>query len=130
MKPESSIFKQYSKEQLELIMIYNAVMHQKLLFEQTERHNEAMHQKMLEQSENSVKAADFHLEGAKTALRPHRMYHTDVFYSPSEGKFCCRMPIMMEDEDEGDISPILAYGDTPSEACDNFDHAWIHGERP
>jgi hypothetical protein len=131
MKPESSIFKQYTKEQLELIMLYNAVMHQKLQFEQNERHNEAMHEKLMEQTQNAVKAADFHLEGAKTGLRPHRLYHTDVFYSQSEGKFCCRMPIMMEDDDEeGQISPIVAYGDTPAEACDNFDYAWIHGARP
>lgn len=131
MKPEKTIINEYSKEQLEVIVLYNTVMHQKMLFEQTERHNELMHEKMMEQTGSAVKSADFHLEGAKMGLRPHRLYHTDVFYSPSEGKFCCRMPIMMEDEDEeGQIAPIIAYGDTPSEACENFDHAWIHGERP
>jgi hypothetical protein len=125
------ISKQYTPEQLELITQYNTTVYTKAAFERNEVHSKELHAQMLEQGQNAIKAADFHLESAKMSLRPHKMYHCDVFYDPNENKYVCRLPIGMidDEEEEGHIRAISSYGDTPGAACDNFDHLWIHGPK-
>lgn len=72
-----------------------------------------------------LKRADIELEKAREEMRPHRMYETDIFYDSERKEYACRMLALGAFEGEEDI---IAYGDTASEACDNFDHLWVHGE--
>lgn len=121
---------EYTVEQLELILLFNNVSYGKVHWEQTVRHAEELHEKGLEKEKISAKVADYHLEAVKNSFRPHKMYPTDVFYSVSDKKYVCHLPRMYnddEDEAEGETAEINAYGDTPSQACDNFDHLWVHG---
>jgi len=65
-------------------------------------------------------------------LRPYRTHNTEIFFIPNGSQYVCRLThfaMQDEDEDEED-SPremsIEVYGDTPEDACANFDHRWIH----
>jgi hypothetical protein len=125
-----SVLAEFNKEQLETILLYNSVSFGKVHWEQTIKHTEEIHEKTLEKEQNSVKVSDYHLEAVKNSFRPHKMYPTDVFYSVSDKKYVCHLPRMYndgEDEDIEETAEILVYGDTPAQACDNFDHQWIHG---
>lgn len=126
---EKAALKQYTPEQLELILLYNNVSFGKVHWEQTIRHADELHEKALEKEKASVKVADYHLEAVKNSFRPHKMYPTDVFYSVSDKKYVCHLPRMYDDGDgdEMETAEIIALGDTPAQACDNFDHQWIHG---
>lgn len=71
-------------------------------------------------------------------LAPHMVYGTRISYDTTEKQYRCELPIYKttmdyEEEEESDflepftLQPIVAYGDTPSQACDNFDNLWNHG---
>ena len=70
-------------------------------------------------------------------LRPHQIYRTNVCYDVTEQAYCCYLLVsddFEEDEDsEGFLthtrSPIVGYGQSPAEACDNFDHEWLNGRK-
>lgn len=128
-KREKEALEVYSIEQLETIQLYNNVSFGKVHWEQTVRHAEEIHEKTLEKEKTSVKVADYHLEAVKNSFRPHKMYPTDVFYSVSDKKYVCHLPRIYDDgeEDSMETAEIMAYGDTPAQACDNFDHQWVHG---
>lgn len=125
---EKHVFEQYTKEQLELIELFNRVSYSKAAYEMVARHQEELHQLNLQAQANGLKLGDLHLESMRDAMRPHKMYHTEVLFDPNEGKYLCRLSHMFEDDEDDSGQPILAYGDTPAQACDNFDHRWIHGD--
>ena len=53
---------------------------------------------------------------AKEKYRPSFYVGTDVYPDPEEdGKWCC------------EHAGVIAYGDTPEMACENFDHLWVYG---
>lgn len=128
----------FTKEQLERIGSYNAVVFGKTAYEDQKAFQDKMNTLMLQQSENAVKASDLQLEVSRLILRPHRLYPTEVFYLASEGIYICRLILTesepepeseSESDDNDDNQIILACGDTASQACDNFDYKWVHGER-
>jgi hypothetical protein len=55
-------------------------------------------------------------EWEKERRRPFMFLFTDVYFDESEEKWACQH------------AGVIAYGDTPSMACDNFDHLWVFGE--
>lgn len=77
----------------------------------------------LEQS-LKCKTSELVLESKREEMRPHRLYQASVSYNPNEQKYICRLPAFDVEDDEEDI---YAYGDTPAQACDNFDSLWVHG---
>ncbi len=71
-------------------------------------------------------------------LRPHQVYRTNICWDATELAYCCYLLVSddfdTDDEDaEGFLvhqrTPIVGYGSTPAEACDNFDHEWLHGRK-
>lgn len=123
----------YSKEQLELIASFNMTAFQKEMQSAQLEHTEKLNQSMRAQAEAAQKKMDLELEEQRMKLRPHSCYPTQVGYCTSEHKYYCRMATFSyfadEDDDGVEEIPIIAYGDTPAEACDNFDHLWINGEK-
>lgn len=84
-----------------------------------------------------LKCRELELMDRREALRPHQVYRASVSYDVTEQAYCCYL--MMGDDydadedDEGFLThhraPIVAHGATPAEACDNFDHEWVHGRK-
>ena len=122
-------YDKYSKEQLELISLYNQTMLSKTAYEQVYTHQAETHAQSLAKGEIDLKVSDLSLQMSREALRPHRMYHTEVMYNVSERNYICRCISMFgyDDEEEGALN-IMAYGDTPAQACANFDYLWLHGK--
>ncbi len=52
----------------------------------------------------------------KEKQRPSMFIGTDIFYDEDKEKFAC--------QHDG----VIAYGDTPAMACENFDHLWVYGK--
>ena len=52
----------------------------------------------------------------KEKRRPSMFMYTEIYFDEDEEKFACRH--------EG----VTAHGDTPSMACENFDHLWMYGK--
>jgi hypothetical protein len=53
----------------------------------------------------------------KEKYRPSNFVYTDVYPDPAEdGKWCCQH------------AGVIATGDTPAMACENFDHLWMYGQ--
>jgi len=76
----------------------------------------------------------------KKVGQPHFRYPTVIFYDPNEKKYRCELVNQFAaldfEEGEEDLpewaesakrQEIVAYGDTPQQACDNFDYIWVHG---
>lgn len=118
----------YSKPELDIIKLYNSIVMEKQVHENSQAFQEQLNQKLLEQTNVGLKSLELQLEASRTAMRPHKLYGADVYYSAHEGKYICKLPFF-HDEDEEMETPICAYGDTPAEACDNFDYQWIHSEK-
>jgi len=120
----------YSKEQIDIATALNIMTATKELYKNNEVRLAELHELSMANSNNSVKMSDLHLEATRLQMRPHKIYHADVTYNPAEGKYMCRLPVMFElDEDETEQTPVVAYGETAAQACDNFDHQWVHGHR-
>jgi hypothetical protein len=118
---------QSQKQSVELEILLDKLKFERALYEENLTYQLELHKHLLRQAQSNAKALDFQLEVVKSDLRPHKIYHAEIFYSPVDGRYICRLPTMFDDEDENSV---YAYGDTPAQACDNFDYRWIHGENP
>jgi len=121
-------YNDYSKEELEKLLLYNTAVQGLNNHDAEKSHRDAMNALLLEQATNNTKISQSYLAMSREGMRPHKLYPTDVYWSPQDSKFICRLHFMEMDEEVDGIS-IFAYGDTPAEACDNFDHQWIHGNQ-
>ena len=122
----TEITSKYSKEQLEIVEAFNRVANAKTMNDATMDYQKQVRALDMANHSNLTKISQLQLQAMRESLRPHRMYHCDIAYSPEEGQYVCRMSGMLELEDEGEGEiPIAAYGDTPAQACDNFDHMWV-----
>ena len=80
-----------------------------------------------------AKHIELNLLQQREDLRPYRTHNTEVFFIPNGNLYVCRLThFCLNDDEDEDESPreesIEATGDTPEEACTNFDHKWIHQE--
>ena len=53
---------------------------------------------------------------SKQRRRPCMAVYTEIYFDVDEEMFACRH------------AGVVAYGDTPSMACENFDHLWVFGK--
>jgi len=129
---ETEPVEQITKEQLELMMLANNINYSKQLYATNDNNTAALHEVALKQAHTQLKITDLHLVANQLAMRPHKAYHADISYCPTEGKYMCRLPVMFEaDDDMMETTPVAAYGDTAAQAADNFDYMWVHGtDRP
>lgn len=98
----------------------NEEQHEYMLVQPTEEEI-ALMQLVLEREEAEKKTADVRLEYVRLQMRPHMAYSATVVRT--ETGFRCFI-----DDQESDLGePFYADGDTPAEACDNFDQLWIYG---
>ena len=117
-----------TKENLEKVGLMNAIRLNGERIQQEINHESEIHSLKQENEKLQVqhttlanKILDMQLMLAREAMRPHRLYHASVGFDPHEGKYYCRITDMDEDL-EG--NQIVAYGDTPQNACDAFDAVW------
>ena len=118
----------YTKPQLELLGLYNQILLSKTAYEQVYDHQNQTHQQTMAKGEIDLKVSDLSLQMSREALRPNRLYHTEVMYNVSERNYLCRCLSMFGDDEEGGDLTVMAYGDTPAQACANFDYLWLHGK--
>ncbi len=85
-----------------------------------------------EQQALTVKTLEVTLMIQRDMMRPNRLHSTFVSFDSSEGRFRCQLPNLEDmydiDGTESSSHAIVAYGDTPQAACDNFDHLWVQGK--
>lgn len=62
------------------------------------------------------KEAEAEMNYQKGSRRPSRVLWPDISFNEETKQWVC------------EHSGVLAYGDTPEMACDNFDHLWISGK--
>lgn len=120
---------EYTKEELErmaLIISINA-MQDRFQFEKSQ--SKALHELAIDHNVLTTRSLELIVQERKNAHCPHRMYPTEIFYDSVEKKYVCRLPVYDAEEDEPQAVSIQAYGDTPGQACDNFDNLWVHGEK-
>lgn len=105
---------------------------------ENKRRLDELYMTMMEHQRAQQKIAEFSLQMVKEQLRPHRLYGAVVSWDREENQFVCRLysdndEIYTEDEDDdltGDLMDgIVAYGASPSEACDRFDELWLFGRK-
>lgn len=116
----------FSKEQLERAEVMNRINLLKAGCDAGQQ-QQADYQKLLdEKAALEVKLAETILHGTRGQLSPHRIYMAEVYWDTTEKQYVCKLPYEPAD-DEAIENPIFAYGDTPAQACDNFDNLWIYG---
>lgn len=84
-----------------------------------------------------LKCRELELLVNRENMRPHQIYRTNICFDSTEQAYCCYLLVSddfdTDDDDEGFLvhnrCPIVGYGATPAEACDNFDHEWVHGRK-
>lgn len=117
------------RQSLEASILYTNFLLSREMHKKNKNHAARIQELERNQFRHDARMAELRVELMRTHLRPHRMYGAVVSYVPSEDTFMCRIPPDLED-DMGDMTlgvPIVAYGQTPAQACDNFDHLWVHG---
>lgn len=113
-------------EHLKLLQQCDQTKYGRKFFEAQLRHQEAMFKLNQKQEELVIKSSETNLLMMRENLRPSTREGTTVHYDPVESKYVCQYR-SFDDETE-EIRSIFAYGDSPSQAQDNFDHLWIFGE--
>jgi hypothetical protein len=120
----------YSEEQLSLLQKLSTLQYSQAIYESQLAHDAASNEVELEKKVLDTKLTDLQVELVKTSMQPHVMHKAEIGYETFTGKYYCRLPItsfdMLGDED-GDFRAICAYGDSPQQACENFDILWVHG---
>ncbi len=106
---------------------------------ENKRRLDELYATMMEQQRSQSKLSEFSLQVIKEQLRPHRLYNAMIYFDREEGQFVCRLDCdydeipLGDDDDDLDggevVQPILAYGDSPSDACDKFDELWLFGRK-
>lgn len=128
MADEKEVAQQYTKEELETIGHYNAVVFAKDRNEAQRLHEGRLNALALDQGAITLKNLETVLESNRQHMRPHMLYRAEVVFEVGSNKYRCQLPTMgaLDDEEsEMGTVPVCAYGDTPAEACENFDALWI-----
>ncbi len=120
---------QFTLEQLAYAKSYNEAILGRLKLDQELQNYKIAGDTLAKQGELSIKNLEMNLRHNKESMRPYRMMGAYIVANPSEGNYICQTPALFEDEDEDGRPPVVAFGDTPSQACDNFDHLWIYGDK-
>jgi hypothetical protein len=108
---------QILQEQLEQAQLHKVEAHiQKLqrglAYQEQEQEAELSQEQRDQAREDRAKE----VEWDKERRRPSMFLPTDVFFDEEKEKFGCQH------------SGVIAYGDTPAMACENFDHIWVYGK--
>ncbi len=120
------------KKKLKLIL---AKLRSEYIDEKKRRRHEA---KFLRESHATfLRCRELEILARQEDLRPHQVYRTNICWDATELAYCCYLLVSddfdTDDDSEGflvhDRTPIVGYGSTPAEACDNFDHEWLNGRR-
>ncbi len=120
----------HTKDELERIQLYNLIYYSKTALEREAKHREAFNVAELEQAGLNTKIAEITLQRYREESRPHKMYQAETMEDPRTKKFICRLPLFNADGDEEEeerVDTVYAYGDTPAQATENFDHKWLYG---
>ncbi len=119
-------------ETLDLLAKRNEIVAKKRLLEGELKQQNEMFASLSEQQALTVKTLQVNLMIQQDMMRPNRLQNTFVSFDSNEGRFRCQLPNLEDiydvDGTESSSHAIVAYGDTPQEACDNFDHLWVQGK--
>lgn len=119
----------FTLDQLIYAKHYNEAVIGRLKLDQELANYKIAGETLAEQGKLSIKNLEMNILHNKESMRPYRMMGAYVAANPSDGNYVCQTPALFEDEDEDGRPPVVAYGDTPAQACDNFDHLWIFGDK-
>lgn len=119
----------YSEEQLTLLQKLATLQYTQAIYESQLAHGAASDAAEIEKKLLDVKLTDLQVEMVKSSMMPHVMYKCDVGYEPITGKYYCRLPIVrsFDFDEDAEYMAIVGYGDSPQQACENFDVLWVHG---
>jgi hypothetical protein len=117
----------WDEAKLTKLALINAVTSNKMKAEleleslrQLESHKRITEKTVMEQHGLKKKYLELQNLHMREMMRPYKLNHAVVGYDPTEKKYACAFV-----EADGLYNPIVAYGDTPGEACDNFDLLWM-----
>ena len=82
------------------------------------------------QQEISLKSLEANLAAHREAIRPSKLAQAVVIYDSMEKKYRAQtVDYSIGMEEMGHTHAISAYGDSPEQALENFDHLWVTGEQ-
>ena len=120
----------FSKEEIERLGLLKIVLQRQKLFEtesqileNKRKTQNSLDEQSIKTGELSMKILETQLMAARESMRPHRLYHATIGKDQETGKYFCR--VLEYENPEEEPFEISAFGDTPAEACDNFDSLWI-----
>lgn len=124
--------KELSRDEIERIGLAQSVNFMSRKYKMDEDHNIAVQALVLRHNEITLKNLETVLLSNREQMRPHVQYRAEVAFEVGSGKYKCQLPIMSSMMEEGELEsdlPIAAYGETPAQACDNFDALWVGRNR-
>jgi hypothetical protein len=124
---EISDWDEWDEGQLSKIALVNAIVHNKEKAEleiksmkKMESHKRIAEEMEMQNRQLTQKYLEIQNLHMREMMRPCKLNHAVVGYNAPEKNYACAFT-----EADGLYDPIVAYGDTPSEACDNFDLIWM-----
>lgn len=112
-----------SKEEIEILSLKLAIKLSKEKLEADIKSIVDANARHEKQHDLMMKTLEIQLMQARETMRPHRLYHATVGKDTETGKYFCRT--LEYENPEEEPFELSAFGDTPAEACDNFDALWI-----